>query len=123
MMILRMATSLLLIASCGAFEGAGRAIKATAGTIGGTLAEYTVCPLDLGIDCGHVFECYGTIAETPSGFVEVCIDDDDDPDQLDEIETLYGDCAPTPRHVGLCSYCCGPTCGRGCNAYSGCYCD
>lgn len=31
-------------------------------------------------------------------------------------------CEPTPRHFGPCIYCCGPSCGRGCNAFQGCYC-
>lgn len=98
--------------------------KAAGGEVAGTIAEYTICPADLEsiIECGHVFECYAAPAETPSGFVEICIDDDDKPEQLDAIELAYGDCAPTPRHQGLCSYCCGADCGRGCNAFSGCWC-
>jgi len=99
-------------------------VKHTEGTVGGTVAEYTICSLDIEsiIECGHVFQCEGTPSDTPSGFVEICIDDDDHPEQLDAIETTYGDCSPTPRHQGLCSYCCGPSCGRGCNAFSGCWC-
>jgi hypothetical protein len=98
--------------------------KDAGGKVGGRFAEYTVCPLDIStlIECGHVFECDGTVADTPGGFIELCIDDDDHPEQLDAIEALYHDCAPTPRHEGLCSYCCGPDCGRGANAYNGCYC-
>ena len=98
--------------------------KHTAGEVGGTIVEYTVCPADLDsiLECGHVFQCEGMTSDTPSGFVEICIDDDDHPEQLDAIEATYGACAPTPRHQGLCSFCCGPECGRGCNAFSGCYC-
>lgn len=108
-----MATSLLVaLAGC-------QSCKHAAGEVGGTVAEYTACPTDL-IDCGHVFQCEGTTADTPSGFVEICVDDDDQPEQLDAIEALYHDCAPTPRHEGLCVYGCNPH--RGCNAYSGCYC-
>lgn len=97
--------------------------KAAAGEVLGTVADYTVCPADIEsiIECGHVFQC-AAAAETPSGHVEICIDDDDHPEQLDGIESLYGMCIPTPRHQGLCSYCCGEGCGRGCNAFSGCYC-
>lgn len=94
--------------------------KNVGGEIAGTLAEYTVCPLELEsiIECGHVFQCYGTAADTPSGFVEICIDDDDQPEHLTQIEEAFGDCQPTPRHQGLCSWC--PE-ERGCNAYSGCW--
>lgn len=109
---------LLALAGCGAYDSARDGVKQAAGWVGGTLAEYTICPLDV-IDCGHVFECTGTRADTPSGFVELCLNDDDEPEQLDEIEETYGMCSPTPRHQGLCSYCCGPNCGRGGNAYSG----
>lgn len=99
-------------------------MKEAGGEVLGAIGEYTVCPLDIPaiIECGHVFQCTGTSADTPSGFVELCADDDDHPEQLNAIETLYGSCAPTPRHEGLCSYCCGPSCGNGCNAFSGCYC-
>ena len=61
-------------------------------------------------------------AETPSGIVELCLDDDDHPEQLAEIEALYRECWPTTRHQGLCRPCCGDDCGRGANAYSGTYC-
>ncbi len=98
---------LLVFAGC-------NTVKHAAGDVGGTVAEYTVCPLGL-IECGHVFQC--------EAGVEICIDDDDHPEQLDEIESTYGACAPTPRHQGLCSYCCGENCGRGCNAFSGCWCS
>ncbi len=115
---------LLLLTACGGWESAGIAIKQVAGTIAGTALEYSVCPLEIEsiIECGHVFECTGTTADTPSGFVELCLDDDDHPEQLDEIEAAFGDCSPTPRHQGLCSYCCGAGCGRGGNAYSGTWC-
>lgn len=112
-----MIAPLLIIALCGcdAIKGAA---KQAGGYVGGNLAEYTVCPLGV-IECGHVFQCEGTRADTPSGYVEVCIDDDDQPEQLDEIETLYGDCSPTPRHQGLCNWHCDG--GKGCNAFSGCW--
>jgi hypothetical protein len=111
----------LAVCACGGWESAGIAIKKVAGTIAGTAAEYTACPLGL-FDCGHVFQCEGTEVDTPSDYVEICIDDDDQPEQLDEIEAAFGDCSPTPRHVGLCRYCCGADCGRGGNAYSGTWC-
>jgi hypothetical protein len=95
------------------------ACKRAGGDIGGTVAEYTACPAGI-VECGHVFQCYGTPSDTPSGYVEICIDDDDHPEQLDAIEALYGSCEPTPRHEGLCLYGCDPH--RGCNAFSGCYC-
>lgn len=97
-------------------------IKEAGGEVAGTIGEYTLCPIEA-INCGHVFQCTGTMVDTPSGFVEICIDDDDQPEQLDSINSIYGDCSPTPRHEGLCSYCCGPSCGRGCNAFSGCFCQ
>lgn len=113
MMIFRMGATLLLIGLAGCSS-----CKSAAGEVGGTIAEYTACPVGL-IECGHVFQCEQT-ADTPSGFVEICIDDDDQPEQLDAIDALYGGCSPTPRHEGLCIYGCEPH--SGCNAYSGCYC-
>lgn len=98
--------------------------KDAAGTVGGTIADYTICPADLSsiIECGHVFQCEGTVNPDPhsNGYVEICIDDDDHPEQLDAIEMLYGMCSPTPRHQGLCDYHCDA--GAGCNAFNGCYC-
>lgn len=97
------------------------AVKETGGEIGGTLAEWVACPVDL-VDCAHVFKCEAQ-NENPSGHVELCIDDDDDEDALSRAEKRFGDCAPTPRHQGLCKYCCGDDCSSGCNAYNGCFCD
>lgn len=96
------------------------AVKGAAGEVGGTIAEYTACPLSI-VNCGHVFECAWPAA-TPSGIVEICIDDDDHPEHLDEIEALYRECWPTTRHQGLCLVICPPDTGRGANAYSGAYC-
>jgi hypothetical protein len=87
---------------------------------GGQLAEWIACPTDL-IDCGRVYQCAAE-SDTPSGHVEICIDYDDQPEQLDEIEALWGRCEPTPRHQGLCVMRCPPETGAGCNAFSGCYC-
>jgi hypothetical protein len=95
-------------------------VKEVGGEIGGHVAEWIACPTDL-IDCGHVYQC-AQLADTPSGFIEICVDDDDHPEDLDAVEALYGICEPTPRHEGLCIFCCGPDCGRGGNAYSGTYC-
>lgn len=108
-----------VMCGCGAYDSAKSGVKKVVGTIGGEAAEYTLCPLEV-FECGHVFQCYGTAAETPSGYIEICIDDDDRPEQLDEIESEYGECSPTPRHQGLCYYHCDS--GRGCNAFSGCWC-
>lgn len=85
---------------------------------GGTLTEYTACPLGV-FECGHVFMCEAP-ADNELGRVELCIDDDDHPEQLTAIELLYGACVPTPRHEGLCRYGCEPH--KGCNAKSGCFC-
>jgi hypothetical protein len=93
-------------------------VKDVGGEIGGTAAEWIACPTDI-VPCGHVFQCYGTAAATPSGYVEVCIDDDDQPEQVDGIEAAFGLCEPTPRHQGLCFWHCDG--GRGCNAFSGCW--
>lgn len=104
---------------CGAYDSAKAGVKKVGGIIGGEAAEYTLCPLDV-IECGHVFQCEGTRADTPSGYIEICIDDDDHPEQLDAIESTYGECAPTPRHQGLCWYRCPGQ--HGCNSYNGCWC-
>ena len=87
------------------------------GDVGGTAAEYTACPTGL-INCGHVYQCDAE-ANTPSGHVEICIDDDAT-QRVSDIEKLYGTCVPTPRHEGLCIWGCEPH--SGCNAYSGCFC-
>ena len=94
--------------------------KRVGGEVGGTAAEWIACPTDL-IDCGHVYQC-ASAADTPSGFVEICVNDDDAPEDLDAVEAMYGACELTPRHQGLCLFCCGPDCGRGGNAYNGTYC-
>ncbi len=104
--MMRFVVVLALLTSCAE-------CKHAAGTVGGTVAEYTACPLGV-IECGHVFVC---------GDVEVCIDDDDHPEQFDSAEVKLGECVPTSRHQGLCLYCCGPDCGRGCNAFGGCWCE
>lgn len=94
--------------------------KDVGGEVGGSVAEWIACPTDL-INCGHVYMCEAT-AGNELGHAEFCLNDDDAPEDLDAAEAKYGACEPTPRHQGLCLYCCGPGCGRGCNAYSGCYC-
>jgi hypothetical protein len=71
------AALLLALAACGAYDSAKSGIKLAAGFVGGELAELTLCPADL-INCGHVYEC-ATVADTPSGLIEICIDDDDHP--------------------------------------------
>lgn len=100
---------LLALAACSAVESA-------AGEVGGTAAEWIACPTDL-IDCGHVYEC-AALADNALGHVEICIDDDDQPEDLDAAELEFGMCVPTPRHQGLCVWC--PS-GVGCNAFNGCY--
>lgn len=64
----------------------------------GHVAEFVACPTDL-IDCGH---------------------EGGDAVALAELE--FGTCAPTPRHQGLCIWCCGSDCGRGANAFNGTFC-
>jgi hypothetical protein len=97
-------------------------IKDVGGEIGGTAAEWIACPTDL-VDCGHVF-LFEAIADNPLGHVELCVNDDDDPDALAAAEAVYGLAEPTPRHQGLCIWGCPPDApglpeGRGGNAYSG----
>jgi hypothetical protein len=89
---------------------------------GGYVAELVACPTDL-INCGKVYACFGTPRDNPLGVEEICIDEDDQPEQLDEIEERFGDCEPTPRHQGLCSYGCEKG-HSGCNAYGSpaCWC-
>lgn len=89
-------------------------------TAGGDVAEFVACPTDL-IDCGHVYMCAAE-ADNDLGHVEICINDDDAPDDAAAVEEMYGRCEPTPRHQGLCLYCCGPDCGRGGNAFNGTFC-
>lgn len=108
----------LLLSSCsvaGWVEDKGASAAATA-------ADVVLCPIGL-FDCGQVYACFGTPRDNPLGVVEICIDYDDQPEQLDEIEAKYGECEETPRHEGLCRYCCGEGCpARGSNAFNGMYC-
>jgi hypothetical protein len=99
--------------------GACQFAKDVGGEVGGTVAGAIACPTDL-IDCGHVYMCAAE-ADNALGHIEICIDDDDHPEDVDAAELMYGRCEPTPRHQGLCRWCSGPDCGRGCNAFSGCY--
>jgi hypothetical protein len=86
--------------------------KDVGGEVGGNVAEVIACPVGL-FDCGHVYVCGG---------LELCIDDDNpDTDDLSAAESLYGSCEPTDRHQGICRWCTGADCGRGCNAFQGCF--
>lgn len=101
---------LLALASCTAIE-----------TGAGHVAEFVACPTDL-IDCGHVYMCEAP-ADNDLGHVEVCINDDrEGGDAVALAELEFGTCAPTPRHQGLCIWCCGSDCGRGANAFNGTFC-
>lgn len=70
------------------------------------------------LTCGHVYLCE-TPAENEFGLTEICLLDDI---PLPVLEEVHGTCIPTPRHQGLCWWCCGAGCGAGCNAYNGCFC-
>ena len=118
--MIRIAIALLVLCSCtvvGWVEDGGKKIG---GEIGGHVAEWIACPTDL-INCGHVYQC-DTPADTPSGLVEICIDDDATQSPADYEDINGTTCELTPRHEGLCIWCCGPDCGSGCNAFSGCWC-
>jgi hypothetical protein len=93
----------LLLLGCGAIKSAG-------GEVGGTAVEWIACPVGL-IDCGHVYVC---------GDVEICINDDDSPQDFDAAEAKYGTCSPTERHEGICRWHCDK--GPGCNALDSCFC-
>lgn len=95
-------------------------VKEVGGEIGGHVAEWIACPTDL-IDCGNVY-MFDAPADNPLGHVELCVNVDDDPDALPDAEAVYGPAEPTPRHEGLCIWCCSGDCGRGGNAYSGTWC-
>lgn len=94
--------------------------RAAAEEVGGTVTEWIACPTNL-FDCGHVYMCEAE-ADNDLGHVEICINDDDDPTALESAEAMYGMCEPTPRHQGLCKWCCDGDCGRGVNAYNGNWC-
>lgn len=98
-------SALLLVLLAVQCAGCGAAADA-----GGAVTEWIACPTDL-IDCGQVFVC---------GVSEICVDDTDE--ALAAAELDLGACEPTGRHQGLCRFCCGPDCGRGCNAFQGCHC-
>lgn len=113
-----MMRALVLIAALAACTTA----KKVGGEIGGHVAEWIACPFDF-IDCGHVYMCEA-FANNELGHVEICIDDDDHPEDVDAAELLFGPCDLTPRHEGLCVWGCPPDApglepGRGCNAFGG----
>lgn len=110
---------MLLLSSCSFVGWVDDGAKDIGGEVGGHLVQWIACPTDL-VDCGHVFMCEAP-ADNELGHVEICVDDDH-PEQLADVEALYGACVPTPRHEGLCLFCCGPNCGRGANAFNGTYC-
>ena len=69
-----------------------------------------------------VYECEA--ADGSGRVLELCFDG-----EAVELGEALGDepggmwtCDPTPRHLGPCIHCCGPDCGRGCNALNGCFC-
>lgn len=82
----------------------------------GTAEAY--CAAHPELPCGHVFECDAE-ADNALGHVELCVLDTL---PLESAEAVYGSCHPTPRHEGLCWYCCGAGCTAGCNAFNGCFC-
>jgi hypothetical protein len=94
--------------------------KDVGGEVGGTIGEVIACPVGL-FDCGHVYVC-DTPAENELGLVEICINDDDHPEDVESAEAMYGACEPTPRHQGLCWWQCGTGAHRGGNAFSGTWC-
>jgi hypothetical protein len=82
-------------------------------------------------ECGGGTGCdlpgYGVVyrCEADQGMVfEFCFDGSADQLELGMAEARYVApvCRPTPRHLGPCEYCCGGDCGRGCNAFQGCFC-
>ena len=95
-------------------------VKHVGGEVGGHVVQWIACPTDL-IDCGHAYMCEAA-ADNELGHVEICVDDDDHPEQLADVEALYGACDLTPRHEGLCLMKCPPDTGSGCNAFNGCWC-
>jgi hypothetical protein len=103
----------LVLSSCTLAKEAG-------GEVGGTVGELIACPLDL-FDCGEV-RLFTAPADNDLGRIELCIDADDHPEDIDAAELVYGPSEPTPRHQGLCRFCCGDDCGRGGNAFSGTWC-
>jgi hypothetical protein len=109
----KLALLVIVLAACSS-------VKQVGGEVGGHLAEWIACPTDL-VDCGHVFMCAAP-ADNELGHVEICIDDDDHPEQVQDVEAVYGECILTPRHEGLCIMKCPPNTGAGCNAFSGCWC-
>lgn len=92
-------------------------LKQAGGEIGGSLAEVTICETPF-VDCGHVYMCEAP-SVNPLGHVEICVEDGA---SLADVEDVYGPCEHTPRHQGLCLWCCGSGCGRGANAYDGTWC-
>lgn len=70
------------------------------------------------LTCGHVYMC-AQEADNALGHVEICKLDEH---PLEWVEAIYGTCEPTPRHQGLCWWCCGEGCGAGGNAYNGTFC-
>lgn len=79
------------------------------------------CEANPELTCGHVYLCQtpSTNPDNEYGRIEICKLDDH---PLEWLEAVHGSCEPTPRHQGLCWWCCGEGCGAGGNAYDGTFC-
>jgi hypothetical protein len=98
--------------------------KQAGGEVGGTIVESTACPLGW-LDCGSVY-MFEAEADNELGHVEMCLDLDDHPEDLESAEALFGPAVPTPRHQGVCVVTCDEPSplpgGRGCNCLTSSYC-
>lgn len=103
---------LILLAGC------TEAIDATVDPEDLTDVAEAYCKANPHLPCGHVWLCE-TPAENELGQVEICVLN---AMPIEVAEAVYGACQPTPRHVGLCWYCCGEGCTAGCNALTSCFC-
>lgn len=104
----------LLLAACVASS------DTTAESSPGDIEYY--CEL-AGKACGRVFEFALSPADTPTGIVELCVLDEDIRDAVHR----YGPARLSTHERfdlgNLCILICPPNTGRGCNAFSGCWCE
>ena len=70
---------------------------------------------------GQVFSC-----DVSDGTqLELCYDGESDQllASLQDAGVGATKCGATKRHAGVCIFCCGDDCGRGANAFNGCWCE
>ncbi len=111
---MRAVAIIALLVACDQAHSVGGFLKNGAEEVGAAHGE-VLCLIHPEV-CGDVYLCAAE-AVNDLGHVEICVQRDTN---LEDVEAVFGECKPTPRHVGLCYWHCDA--GAGCNAFNGCWC-